>query len=181
MLKRVLCLCLTVCLILGLLMMAPAAQAASDMKVSDAGIAFIKFYEGFRSQPYKEPNGRYSIGYGTECPADKVEYYMSNPMTEEEAENEVRKVAVAFESSINRFIDKHGITYTQNQFDGLFSMCYNVGTAYLSTGETLIAALCNPDDINGVINAFVIYSLSGGKRTYGHLNRRLAEAICRRV
>ena len=84
MLKRVLCLCLTVCLLMGMLMMAPVVRAASDMKVSDAGIAFIKYYEGFRGTPYLEPNGRYSIGYGTECPKDKVDYYMKNPRSEEE-------------------------------------------------------------------------------------------------
>ena len=97
-------------------------------------------------------------------------------MTEEEADAELRRCVVDYEVAVNKFIDKHGISFTQGQFDGVISMVYNCGASWLTKGNTLINALTSGATGNELIQAFTIYSMSGGVRSVGHINRRLAEA-----
>lgn len=177
MLKRGLSLCLIAALLIGLFAAVPmTARAASNMVTSEECIAVIKEFEGFSGSAYLDTDGHYTIGYGTRCPNDMVEYYKSYPMTQEEADAELRRCVVEYEAAVNKFLDKHGISFTQGQFDGVISLVYNCGASYLNNGATLISALTSGATGNQLINAFTIYSLSGGVRSVGHINRRLAEA-----
>lgn len=177
MLKRGTCLCLIAALLIGLFVTMPLpAQAASDMVTSEECIAMIKEFEGFSGSAYLDTDGLYTIGYGTRCPTDMVEYYKQYPMTEEEADAELRRCVVEYEASVNKFQDKHGVSFTQGQFDGVISMVYNCGAGWLNKGTTLINALSTGATGNDLIQAFTIYSLSGGVRSVGHVTRRLAEA-----
>lgn len=163
--------------VLALLLSIPIpGYAASSLKTSDSCMNVIKELEGFRGTPYVDTDGKYTIGYGTRCPDAKVEYYRENPMSKEEADSELRKALVDYEKKVNAFADKHGVTFTQGQFDGIISLVYNCGTSCLSNGNTLITALSKGYTGNDLIYAFSIYSMSGGKRSIGHVNRRLAEA-----
>ena len=174
--KKLLCLCLAASLLLGIFALAPATRAASDMKTSEEGVAFIQNYEGFSGTPYKDGN-RYSIGYGTKCPDDMVEHYMQTPMTREEADAEMRKVLVAFERDVNKFLDRHNITFEQHEFDGVVSLVYNCGTSYLTKGTLLINALTNDVSADELIYTFALYCKSKGKNvSVPHVKRRLAEA-----
>lgn len=127
--KKLISLCLAATVLLGIFLLAPVTRATSDMKTSEEGIAFIQNYEGFSGKPYKDGN-RYSIGYGTKCPDDMVEYYTENPMTREEADLEMRKVLVAFERDVNRFLDRNNVTFEQREYDAVVSLVYNCGTSY---------------------------------------------------
>ncbi len=175
--KKVLCVCLAAVLLLGAIFIAPTTtRAASNMKTSEDCIAVIKELEGFRGTPYTDTDGLYTIGYGTRCPADKVDQYMQTPMTEAEADLALREKLLSYESAVNKFIDRHGLTYRQGQFDAVISLVFNCGTAWLTKGETLVAALTSGATGNDLIYAFSIYSTSGGVRSVGHIKRRLAES-----
>lgn len=176
MMKRILCIALALAAVLGLLVQAPTTYAASSMKASDDLVNLIKRFEGFSATPYVDSDGKYTIGYGTRCPDDMVDYYNENPMSKEEAEAELRRVLVTYENETNRFIDRHSLTYEQKQFDAVISLIYNVGGNWLYTGETLIKALTTECSDDEVMFAFSLYSMSGGKRSRGHVLRRLAEA-----
>lgn len=173
--KRLLCLCLVLSVIIGLFGIMPAV-AVTDMKTSDACLDLIKQFEGFSGKPYRDTDGHYTIGYGTWCPSDKVEYYTQNPMTPEEAEEELRKEVVTYEEAVIKFMNRHGVSFSQQQFDAVVSLIFNVGPSWLSKGDTLINALVSGATGNELINAFTIYSMSGGKRSVGHIKRRLSEA-----
>lgn len=178
MLKRGLSLCLIAAMLMGLFVAVPlTVRAASDMVTSEECIAVIKEFEGFSGSAYVDTDGLHTIGYGTRCPEDMVEYYKSYPMTKEEADAEMRRVVAEYEVAVNKFLDRHGITFTQGQFDGVISMVYNCGAGWLTKGSTLISALTNQNvSRNELIHAFTIYSMSGGVRSLGHINRRQAEA-----
>ena len=154
----------------------PPEDVPEEMKSSEELIAAIKQFEGFSGTPYLDTDGLYTIGYGTRCPADKVEQYMQTPMTKEEADAELRDKLVTYETEVNRFIKRHGLTYEQRQFDGVVSLVFNCGTSWLTKGGTLIRALSSGAEGNELIYAFSIYSLSNGVRSLGHVRRRLAEA-----
>ena len=175
--KRFLSLCLTVALVLGIFAIVPIqVSAASQMTTSENCLSIIKELEGFSGKPYKDTDGKYTIGYGTRCPDELVSKYMYDPMTEEEADAELRKEMVSYEKAVNAFIDRHSLSYTQGQFDGLVSLVFNCGTSWLTKGNTLIAALSGGATGNELIYAFTVYSMSGGSRSLGHIKRRLAEA-----
>ena len=175
--KRVLSLCLAAALLLGIFAIAPvSAYAASDMTTSEACLDVIKELEGFSATPYKDSDGKYTIGYGTRCPDELVEQYKKTPMTQEEADAELRKEMVSYETAVNAFIDRHGLSYNQGQFDGVISLVFNCGTSWLTKGNTLIAALVGDVSDNDLIYAFCVYSMSGGSRSIGHIKRRLSEA-----
>lgn len=175
--KRVLSLCLAVALLLSFFAIAPVTvRAASNMTTSEACLSVIKELEGFSGTPYKDSDGKYTIGYGTRCPDDLVDQYMKTPMTKEEADAELRKEMVNYEDAVNAFIDRHGLSYTQGQFDGVISLVFNCGTSWLTKGSTLISALSGGATGNDLIYAFCVYSMSGGSRSIGHVKRRLSEA-----
>ena len=173
---RILCLCLSFCLLLGALVTPVPARAASSMKASDDLLNMIKQYEGFSGTPYVDTDGKYTIGYGTRCPDELVEKYQKTPMTEKEAEAELRKEMVTYEDAVNAFMDKNGVSFKQHQFDAVCSLVFNVGNSWLNKGETLIKALTSGASGNDLIYAFTIYSMSGGKRSIGHVLRRLSES-----
>ncbi len=173
--KRLLCLLLVISVVAGLFALAPVS-AASDMIASDDCLGIIKEFEGFSGTPYRDTDGLYTIGYGTRCPTELVDFYKENPMSTEEAEEELRKAVVTYEKTVNSFIDRHKLTLSQQQFDALVSLVYNVGGSWLTKGNTLINAITGGATGNELIYAFTIYSMSGGNRSVGHIKRRLAEA-----
>ena len=174
--KRLMCLCLVLAMVFGFVAVAPPARAVSDMKASDDCIDLIKRFEGFSGKPYVDTDGKYTIGYGTRCPDELVDKYMKTPMTEEEGEVELRKTVATYESAVNKFIDKHRLSYEQHQFDAIISLVFNCGSSWLNKGSTLIKALVGGATGNELIYAFTIYSMSNGNRSLGHVRRRLAEA-----
>ena len=170
-------LCLILSLVLSIFVVAPVqVHAASQMTVSEDCLSIVKELEGFSGKPYKDTDGKYTIGYGTRCPDDLVSKYMNEPMTEEEADAELRKEMESYVKAVNAFIDRHSVTFTQGQFDGVVSLVFNCGTSWLTKGNTLISALSGGATGNELIYAFSIYSMSGGSRSIGHVKRRLAEA-----
>ncbi len=95
------------------------AQAASAMTASDECIKILKLEEGFSRTPYWDFT-QYTVGYGTKCPDDMVDYYTQNGITEEEAETLLRNHLISMERDINvKVIDKYGLNLSQNQFDAL--------------------------------------------------------------
>ena len=175
--KSFLSLFLALALVLSVFSITPVpVRAASQMTASENCLSVIKELEGFSGKPYKDTDGKYTIGYGTRCPDELVSQYMNEPMTKEEADAELRKEMVTYEKAVNAFIDRHSLNYTQGQFDGVVSLVFNCGTSWLTKGETLIGALSGGVSDNELIYAFAVYSMSGGSRSVGHIKRRLAEA-----
>ena len=171
MFKKILCFFLTLCS-LGLF------QAFADntytMTTSEAGIAFIKYYEGFRNAIYVDSGG-YAIGYGTHCdPAD-----FPGEITENQADELLRSVLSNMEAKINEMAQKKNITFTQNQFDALMSLTYNLGTGWLNPSYNLYNMLCNgigQFSESEIINTFGKYCHVDGEVLERLAWRRLAEA-----
>ena len=151
-----------------------AEEKAASMSVSDALVRVLKEMEGFSAKPYWD-YGQWTVGYGTECPADKLEAYQKNGISETEALALLDKELDRFELAVNNFAVKYGLTLAQHQFDALVSFSYNLGEGWMS-------------DLNGYFNTAVrengtaaeliygmcLYSTAGGD--YILAERRLCEA-----
>lgn len=186
--KRIICLVLAAVMVLGVLGMVSLsvfateeAAAVSDtptgLTTSAECIALLKQHEGFVQYPVWD-YAQYTVGFGTRCPDDMLDYYNKNGITEQEAEALLRNFLDEFEREINeKIIKEHGLQLTQNQFDALVSFSYNCGTRWAySPDGVFYQAIINGATGNDLIRAFALWCSAGGEVLTYLLNRRLSEA-----
>lgn len=97
------------------------------LRTSEAGIALIKEFEDFSPELVLDV-GSWAIGYGTHCDPDDY----PDGITEEEADKLMRRTLAPIEEYLTRYIKRNNITLTQEQFDAIASLTYNLGTAMVS-------------------------------------------------
>lgn len=91
------------------------------MKTGEKGLNLIKKFEGFSDKKYICPAGKPTIGYGhVILPSE----HFPSSITKEEAEILLKNDLVSREKSLNILIK---VVITQNQFDALISLIYNIG------------------------------------------------------
>lgn len=151
-------------------------SAETTLKTSDEAIRILKAEEGFSSKPYWD-YAQWTVGYGTKCPDDKLDYYKQNGITEGEAEELLRTYVARFESELYKFMNKTGVQLNQNQFDALLLFSYNCGSgwSYDSTGG-LYNAVVSGATGSTLIDAFSRWCNAGGQIKTFLLRRRLCEA-----
>ena len=160
--------------LLMLLPIQPLTVGAAGMTPSQAFLDVLKKMEGFSATPYDDYS-QYSIGYGSYCPPELVDYYTKNPITEAQGEQMLLEQLGSYVNSVNTFAATHGLTLKQHQFDALVSFTYNCGAGW--TGELtgfFNAAVRDGDLGNALIYGMCLYSTAGGE--YILIKRRLAEA-----
>ena len=162
--------------ILFTLIAAAPEVSASEMKVSADAIAVLKVDEGFSRTPYWD-YAQWTVGYGTKCPDDKLEYYKQNGITEEEAEALLQLYLTKFEEELYKFMEKTGVTLNQNQFDALVLFSYNCGSAWsYDKYGGLYNAVISGATGNTLIQAFSRWCNAGGQLKTSLLKRRLRDA-----
>lgn len=138
------------------------------MKISTAGIEFIKKFEGLRLQAYLCPAGVWTIGYGsTQISSRSVtpKDVISNEMAEILLKNDLMR----FEKIVNERIN---VTLNQNQFDALVSHSFNTG------GSDTLFELINESASNVLIRNWIEtrYTTANGIPLKGLIDRRRKEA-----
>lgn len=134
---------------------------------------FVKSFEGFSATPYLDCAGVKTLGYG--MTGKEIEGL--NYVTEEQASDMLEdllnnKYATLLKNDLN----SKGIQLTQNQFDALVSMAYNVGVGGV-LGSTLYKNICKGiRDVSTITTNFTAWSYAGGKQVTGLLRRRKEEA-----
>ena len=137
------------------------------MHVSETGLRMVEAFEGFRSRPYRDAVGVWTIGYGE----TKNIGPGTPPISQAQAEKLLRsRIARDYEPSVNNL----HVPLNQNQFDALVSFVYNLGPGVLSPSSTMGARL-RSHNYSGAADAFVLYTHAGGRVLLGLVNRRRAE------
>lgn len=138
------------------------------MRISDAGLALVKRFEGFSATIYVCPAGWPTIGYGHVV---RPHENLDAPIGEAEAEDLLARDLRWAERTVERLIE---VPLAQAQFDALVSFTFNLGGGALqastlrqvvNAGEHHLA----PDEIRRWVYA-------GGRRLRGLVRRREAEA-----
>lgn len=137
------------------------------MKTSQRGIDLIKEFEGYSERVYMCAGGKYTIGYGHTRGVEP-----GDTCTREQAEEYLRMDVVEAEETIEALVK---VPLTQNQFDALVSLVYNIGSGnfYDSTIRRVINN--NVSDINEYRKAWLMWVKSKGKILKGLERRRIAE------
>lgn len=107
-----------------------------SMALSNNGSEFIKDYEKFISKPYRDAVGVWTIGYGnTYYPNRQSVKSTDAPLTEPQAAKLKQDIInMDFAPAVNLlFADEIAAgKITQNMFDALVSLAYNIGTRGLA-------------------------------------------------
>jgi lysozyme len=132
-----------------------------------AGLEIIKRNEGLRLDSYQDVAGVWTIGYGDTGP--DVRSGMS--ITPQQAEERLlKRLAREFEPAVRDAIK--GAAVTQNQFDAMVSLAYNIGVGAFSGSS--VARKHKAGDYQGAADAFRLWNKAGG-RVWPGLSRRREE------
>lgn len=134
------------------------------MITSKEGLDLIKGFEGFRSEAYQDSVGVWTIGFGH---TKGVVPGMS--ITKAQADSFLKSDVKNVEDSLN----KQGLSLSQNQFDALVSLFFNVGTGYLK--NFLPDLKSDPDSVK-VPERMLKYVYADGRILPGLVRRRQIEA-----
>jgi lysozyme len=138
------------------------------MQTSDAGIKQLQGFEGFRTTPYQDIVGKWTVGYGhLMIPGDGTEIHQN--ITVEQGEALLRKDLHTAEECINANCDE----LTQNEFDALVSFTFNLGCSAFERSTLL--KFIKAKNFEAAAKEFPKWNMAGGKISQGLLRRRLAE------
>ena len=166
--NRFLCGFLAVCLLVAMLPATVITASADTRTVSENLIAVLKQLEGFSAKAYVS-GGQWSIGYGTAGSPGQT-------ITEAEADKALRDHLKAVEDKLNAFDAGWNLKLTQQQFDALASLSYNVGTGWMNTSGRLRDAITGKASEDKFLFGMSLWANNGTSPDPGLLQRRMAEA-----
>ncbi len=163
-------------ILIGCIFIGSPLVYAAEMTMSEEGMKLLKAEEGFSKYPYWDYR-QYTVGYGTKCPSDMVDHYKKYGITQEEAETLLRNYMSGMEYTLNRYIEKHNLVLTQNQYDAIALFSYNVGTGWTKENSGLFFnAITGGATGNDLIRAFGLWCKADGQIRDYLLRRRMSEA-----
>ena len=142
------------------------------MITSDKGIEQIKSFEGFRSIPYKDVGGKFTVGYG-HLMVQGDGTVEGSPITMGQATSLLKNDLKHAESTITMAVK---IPLEQHQFDALVSFVFNVGSGAFQ-GSTLLQKL-NGKDYVSAADEFLKWDKVNGEHNKSLGKRRFAERAC---
>ncbi|ENV37470.1 hypothetical protein F959_01593 [Acinetobacter venetianus RAG-1 = CIP 110063] len=142
----------------------------SEMTISSEGIQLITSFEDLRLKAYDDSVGVWTIGYGTTIYPNGVAVKKGDSCTLEQAKSFFQHDLRRFQTAVN---DSVSVPLSQNQFDALVSLAYNIGTNAFKT-STLVKYL-NALDYKAAADEFPKWNRGGSKVLKGLVRRREAE------
>lgn len=150
---------------------------SSKMQLSIRGLNLIKGFEGFVSNPYQDSSGVWTIGYGNTYYLDGSRVKPTDsPLTESQASQ--LKMAIInkdFATAVNRLLAEEirSGKITQNMFDALVSLGYNIGVGALA--KSSVIRYLKEDNKSAAADSFLLWNKAGGQELAGLTNRRMVE------
>ncbi|UYL86103.1 lysozyme [Acinetobacter phage vB_AbaM_BP10] len=142
----------------------------SGMTTSDTGINLISTFEGTRLTAYDDGVGVWTIGIGTTIYPNGTKVKKGDTCTSEQAKTYFKHDLVKFENVVNESVK---VPLSQNQFDALVSLTYNIGSGAFKNSTLL--KLLNNGDYQGAADQFPAWKKAGGRVLEGLVKRRAAE------
>ncbi len=157
----------------GLALQTTVLLLLTNMKISQKGLDLIKKFEGFRNTAYLCPAKVWTIGYGATYYPNGKRVQAGDKITEAEASK------LLFDMANKNYalpVDKMTRDdITQNQFDALVSLVYNIGVGNFQKSTVLRLVNKNPKDPK-IADAFMMWNIGGGKVLPGLVRRRKEES-----
>lgn len=148
------------------------------MKLNEKGYRLIAEFEGLRLSPYyateeEKRKGIVTIGYGnTSYPNGTKVKITDAKISEVEAFEMLKIVSDNFASKVFALIKKD---ITQNQFNAVVSLAYNIGIGNFGKSTLLKLVNINPNDAM-ISKEFLKWKQQSGKVLNGLTTRRIKES-----
>jgi len=129
------------------------------MNLDAKGRDFLHNEEGLRLKAYKDQIGKWTIAFGNTYMFDGSPVKEGDKLTMAQA-NQLFEVKIKdYEAAVNKGVK---VALTQNQFNALVSLCYNIGTTAFSSSTLLkkVNAKASAEDIEAQFN---LWKKGGGK------------------
>ena len=142
-------------------------------QLDQAGLALITQFEGCVLHPYLDSVGIPTIGIGmTYYPGTGEKVTMQDPsITQQQADDYFIQNAQPYASAVHLSTVP---VLNQNQFNALFSLCYNIGINGFKNSTVLSLVNQNITD-DRLKQAFLMWTKAGGKVLQGLVTRRTKE------
>ena len=140
------------------------------MKMSRDGIELLKRFEGCKLTAYQDSVGVWTIGYGTTEGAGFGPITKGMKISQATADDWLVDGLSKYERAVSMALVR---SPTQNQFDAMVSLCYNIGPGAFA-GSTVCRAF-NAGKIAMAANGFLLWNKAKGKVLKGLTARRAAE------
>lgn len=137
------------------------------LQLSNDGIALLKQLEGCRLEAYKDSGGTWTIGYGHTIGVER-----GMRLTLDQCNKLLMCYLPSLEASVLRGIK---VSVTQNEFDALMLLAYNIGRTAFAT-STLLKKL-NAGDKEGVAFEWLRWDMVNGAYNLGLARRRRKELL----
>lgn len=141
-----------------------AGHAPSSMSISESGVKMIEGFEGLRLTAYQDAGGVWTIGYGHTGGVRPGEH-----ISQAQAEAYLKSDLGWAQSAVRRNVH---VPLSQNQFDALVSLTYNLGAG----GYGGLLHDLNAGNYAKAQQDFHLYVHAGGRVLQGLVNRRNKEA-----
>ncbi len=143
------------------------------MKTSQQGINLIKQFEGFSAEAYVCPAGKWTIGYGHVLQDASISE-LSTDTAEELLKVDIERVEMA----ILRLVR---VKLSQNQFDALVSLIYNIGIGAFS--RSILLKKLNKGNFSAAADEFdrwvyVNKAISAGLQSRRKFEKTLFSSSC---
>jgi len=141
--------------------------------ISEKGKQAIKNYETLRLKAYQDTSGVWTIGYGNTFYENGTKVKDGDVITEDRANKLFENIVGKFSANVLKLISQR---LTQNQFDSIVSLAYNIGIGNFKKSTVLKKININPAD-RSIKDSFAVWNKSAGIVKRGLINRREAEAV----
>lgn len=145
-------------------------QEKQKYSLSDNGMKLLEQLEGLRLEAYLDSASIATIGFGSIKYPNGKKVKLGDKITKDQAKEYKLHDLKEFESTVNTSVK---VPLTQNQYDALVSLSYNIGSGAFKN-STLLKKL-NSGDYKGAAEQFLVWNKVNSKKVQGLVNRREAE------
>ena len=148
-----------------------------NLSTSDKCIEFLIKKEGMVLKPYKDVGGKLTIGVGHLITDIEKKTGLILGINYKNGINKTQAILIKkhdlerFENCINKYVE---VELTQNEFDALISLSFNIGDGAFRN-STLLKKLNNNESKEEVAKQFLSWNKVNGNPLIGLTNRRKDE------
>jgi lysozyme len=143
------------------------------MELGVLGWKLIREFEGCKLEAYLCSASVATIGWGSTFYADGTPVKLGDTITQDEADKLFKLTLVSYVKCVAKQLKTK---VSQNQFDAMVSLCYNIGCGNFKKSSVLSKTNANPNDPT-ITNSFLLWNKASGKIVKGLTRRREAEGI----
>jgi lysozyme len=122
------------------------------MAIAKSTLSFITKEEGLRNKAYKDSKGLWTIGVGHLIKADE-KHLLTATLTDEQVEELLQSDLKWCQDAVDNHVK---VPLTQNQYDALYSLCFNIGETNFR--KSTVLRKVNENDLKGAADAILMWN-----------------------